>query len=115
MTAFLPKNSDVLSALCKASGQWGLYISISNGSDDDVLTVESLCQAASWLTKEQAEALILGDWHAYVLFESADALTDAFNRTVGDDGPTELNPYDGPVRVYALTCDPAGRLQNENT
>jgi len=40
---------------------------------------------------------------------------DAYYRTVGDDGPTKLNDYNGPCRIYALTCDPFGQLLNENT
>lgn len=38
-----------------------------------------------------------------------------YNQTVGDDGPTTLNPYHGSVRVYALTIDRTGQTLNENT
>jgi predicted membrane GTPase involved in stress response len=33
----------------------------------------------------------------------------------GEDGPTAMNPYDGNVKIYALTCNPEGKLLNENT
>lgn len=115
MAEFLPRSSAVLSALCKATGKWGLYVSIENGSDDPGLTVESLMGAASWLTREQAESLFMGDWAAHVLFDTEADMLDAFRRTVGDEGPTAENPYEGPVQVYAMTCGPDGELRDENT
>jgi hypothetical protein len=50
-----------------------------------------------------------------VLFDTEEELLYAYNRTVGDDGPTKLNPYNGPARVYARTCDQDGNLITENT
>lgn len=38
-----------------------------------------------------------------------------YQSTVGDDGPTKTNPYNGPQRVYALTCSANGHPMNENT
>lgn len=42
-------------------------------------------------------------------------MRELFQRTVGDDGPTPLNTYDGPVRVYACACSPSGQLLGCNT
>ena len=53
---------------------------------------------------------ILSDGNGYLVCESKEEMEKLYNLTVGDDGPTTTNPYDGPVRVYALTSD-----GNENT
>lgn len=54
------------------------------------------------------------DGKFYMMFDTEDDMEKHFDLTVGDDGPTHLNPYDGPMRVYALTCF-NGQLWNENT
>jgi hypothetical protein len=51
-----------------------------------------------------------GEFHVTEEFECK-----TYDKTVGDDGPTELNNYGGPARVYALTCNLYGQLENENT
>lgn len=38
-----------------------------------------------------------------------------YGQTVGDDGPTEMNPYSGPATVYALAIDAKGKQLTENT
>ena len=38
-----------------------------------------------------------------------------FNMTVGDDGPTATNLYEGPANVFACTCNAAGEILGENT
>ena len=55
------------------------------------------------------------DGLGYLFFNTEAECCAAFEDIVGDDGPTKKNPYDGPMRVYALTCDPHGELMNENT
>lgn len=60
-------------------------------------------------------AQTLVDGVAFLFFDTEEELKEYYNQVVGDDGPTEANPYDGPCRVYALTCGPDGQLLNENT
>lgn len=60
------------------------------------------------------ETAIISDW-AYVFFDTEAELDDAFDLTVGDDGPTPSNRYDGEARVYALTCSNTGQILTENT
>ncbi len=37
-----------------------------------------------------------------------------YNQIVGDDGPTKLNDYDGPLRVYAITFGPDGSIKDNS-
>lgn len=88
---------------------WGLLLSAH--SDQSYNEVR---KAAPYLTEDQAMSL----WNsgtAYLLFKDEDSCYKAYYATKGDDGPTGTNPYTGPGNVYALTCDPYGVLQTENT
>lgn len=99
----------ILSKLCAATKKWGMYISCA-----EFLGYEHL--VAPYLDPEdEAHYQIIDDGAGFILFNTKEEMEDAYNRTVGDDGPTELNPYDGPIRVYALTCGPDGELLTENT
>lgn len=57
---------------------------------------------------------ILFDGEGFALFSTKEEMEEFYDKIVGDDGPTRLNKYDGPIRVYALTCGPTGLL-TENT
>ena len=48
-------------------------------------------------------AQILMDGEGYVVADTVKELHDIYHQTVGDDGPTYKNPYNGPCLVYALT------------
>ena len=53
---------------------------------------------------------------AVIICEDYDEMQRLYWMTVGDDGPTKTNKYDGKkARVYALTCNAQGGLENENT
>lgn len=101
-------NSDVLSLLCKAKGQWGMFISFGE------INMEELFLAAPYLKGEEFQVMALCG-HGFIFSDSKEEIYALYNQTVGDDGPTMENPYDGPARVYACTCNPEGRLQTENT
>lgn len=79
--------------------------------------LENLQDAAPWTKHLPPEDLLtlLLDQHAIITFESQEVMQIAYDSTVGDEGPTATNPYEGPLRVYALTCDPLGKLLTENT
>lgn len=56
------------------------------------------------------------DGVAVVICEDREEQQRLYWMTVGDDGPTKTNPYSGDrARVYALTCNAKGELENENT
>jgi hypothetical protein len=75
---------------------------------------DEVMQAAPYLSiEEHGQAIVEG--RAYLLFDTEEELMDHYRRTVGDDGPTELNSYKGPAHVYAITCNPEGQLEYENT
>lgn len=101
-----------LELLCKLSNQWGMYIHTfppEEGPDESTL-------AAPYINTDTQENIEL--WSAgtgFLLFDTEEEMLGYYNQTVGDDGPTETNDYEGETRVYALTCNNLGELQTENT
>lgn len=109
------ENDKVLSLLCKFKKKWGLYLAVPANWDDVVPSRQNeLQKAVPYLNRDQVFELLL-QGSVYLFCDSEEECYRYYEQTVGDDGPTETNPYDGPVRVYALTCDPNGELQAENT
>ena len=103
--------NEVLSATAKGLARWCMQV----GVHDD--NVEEVLKAAPWLLALGRPDLdfLVQDGGGVFSFESEDECRKAFLNTVGDDGPTASNPYDGPVKVYACVCAPDGRLMTENT
>ena len=124
MVKFLSKHH-VFEELCRTSGKWGLYISFSDlDTNDELISWEyGLFKAAPYLkTNEDMDyehicvcEQICSDGWGILLFDTEEEMEKYYNLTVGDDGPTDTNPYNGDYRVYALTCDPIGQLLTENT
>lgn len=105
----------VLQLACEATNRWGLYVNIFIPDDLPLENrIDEVLKAASFLNLEEHSQLIF-DEHGWVLFDTQEEMEDAYWRCIGDDGPNDINPYDGPVSVYALTCDPTGQTLNENT
>ena len=104
-------NFEVLQRLCKGSGMWGMLLSYSGGDDFTSMEVR---KAVPFLETENLGELVFRG-NLFCLFDSKEACYTAYDQTVGDDGPIGTNTYNGPARVYAITCDPLGHLQNENT
>lgn len=102
-----------LQALCKALGKYGVHIFISEMGDVSTGWSEIL-KAAPYLELGK-HGQLLCDRQGFLLFDSLKEMEEVFWQTVGDDGPTPANPYNGPARVYAITCSPEGELMNENT
>jgi hypothetical protein len=63
----------------------------------------------------EAGFMVMFTGRAYILFSTKEEMVAAYNEIVGDDGSTKTNSYAGTVRVYAMTCDPSGKVQTENT
>jgi len=97
---------------CKAKDMWGIYLMFPEGGD--------ILKAAPWLKRgpsgNATDGFVLAlEGSGIVLFDIEEEMLRCYNATVGDAGPTETNPYDGPCRVHAITCSPKGQLLNENT
>lgn len=100
----------VLQLLCKSTKKWGVYISFST----EYNAFLDIVKAAPYLSLSD-DAQIIGDGCGIILCDTEAEADAVFWSTVGDDGPTKTNKYDGPLKVYALTCNPRGALLNENT
>lgn len=106
---------EAMQLLAKTLKKPCMYISfditdVSDGFDEVI-------KAAPYIKIEgdSNDAQMVLDGVGIIVFENEQQMDRIFNSTVGDDGPTTLNPYDGPAKVYALTCDANGKLLNENT
>lgn len=82
-------------------------------SDLSAPSVEEIFKAAPYLNMDDYQ--IIADEHGIIIFDSAEEMEHAYQQTVGDDGPTALNQYNGKCRVSALTCYADGSLGGENT
>ena len=102
-------SNELFTAYCKAYNKFGLYISF-----DEEEKWDEIIKACPFLTKEEHYNIFLNGF-GYVFFDTKEEMEKAYESTVGDDGPTKLNSYNGLARVYALTCDNTGQLLNENT
>lgn len=70
--------------------------------------------AAPYLTGEQTFVLYT-EGSVLLLCDDMDEAYSLYKQTVGDDGPTESNPYDGEERLYAMLIDADGKVLTENT
>lgn len=115
--------SDLFQHYCRLANKWGLYLRVSECPEDGYA---DHIRGATMLEPVPAPAVgpgDAGDVFSRLLYEGAACLffdtraemEAVYGRIVGDEGPTESNPYDGPCRVYALTCRNDGQLLNENT
>lgn len=71
-------------------------------------------KAAPYLNAQE-HTQIMADQYAFILCEDEDEQDRLFWLTVGDDGPTNTNPYNGASRVYAMTISADGEPLSENT
>lgn len=107
---------EAMQELCKATKKFGMYIS---GNNYDEMSWDEMVKAAPYLGEKDEQGgykyfNVLLDDYAILIFDTREEMEYHFNLTVGDDGPTKLNPYNGPARWYALTCN-NGELETENT
>lgn len=108
--------TDMLREYCAASGKYAIMIIPSSASMMETHPdyVKEVRKAAPYLEGHDETIQFVADEVGYLLCDTREEMERLFGMTVGDDGPTKANTYDGPVRVYALTCGPDG-LENENT
>ena len=116
------RNQDITQELAKSLKKWVLYVGEAyNLAGDTLTTIEP---ASAWDATEMVKCvnwdIPLGERYE-LLFMGGNVVCDSreecerlFEGVVGDDGPTELNPYDGPYKAFAVTYDPDGQGWNEN-
>ncbi len=116
----------VIEELCKAKKCYGIYFELGYWTDSFSFEdwLDELRKAIPimfhkyepYLIKEEYVQAI-ADECGYILLEGPEAKSTMefnFDQIIGDDGPTRLNNYDGPLNVYAITFGPDGPL-SENT
>lgn len=99
---------ELMEKYCAHTNTWGIYISTQNN-----VGIEELKKAIPYLQFDELVFLVGG--RLVLSFDTEAEMLECYNQTVGDDGPTKTNTYNGPVRVYAVTCNNKGVIQNENT
>jgi hypothetical protein len=99
--------------LCKETKKWGMYISITCFDDSVREEPEKAALYLDWDNEEHTQIMCNGS--GFFLFDTEGEMEEYYQQTVGDDGPTKLNSYNGNTRIYALTCGPDGQTLNENT
>jgi hypothetical protein len=105
-----------LQAMAKGLGKPVLFISFTTPdvfAPDFDAYIQGLRKAAPYLFDEDGTCKyiqILSDGEGYLVCDDVAELDRLYDMTVGDDGPTSSNPYDGDVRVSAVTSE-----GNENT
>lgn len=91
----------------------GKYVVMLSCSNLDVCTDE-LKKAVPMITDYGDIVNLLTGDTLFFEFDYNDAAIDFFDTVIGDDGPTRLNSYNGPARVFACLSGPNG-LITENT
>lgn len=105
---------ELLQALSRSLGKPVIYVKIPEPPEDFLEYqdfVKELEKSAPFLFEKDVDVVdFITRGHGYVVCDDLAELNKVFDGTVGPDGPTETNSYDGPVRVYLLTS-----TGNENT
>ena len=116
----ITETSQITQAIAKANEKWVLYILFSVEYGEDTLAEQAeLEKAAPYLktlreTDYPAYHHLRSEGRAWFVFDTELECYGYFHQTVGDNGPTNINDYNGSCKVFAMTCDPFGELQNEN-
>lgn len=96
--------TDFIEEMCKRFKLWALYISWLDDAN-----IHNILEAAPYLTMDD-DYQMLSDCTGVVLCESEKEVWKIFDQTVGDEGATEANQYDGPGNVYACIMGPEGAI-----
>ena len=113
-------HTSTLTTLCKSTKKWGIYFNIFVPDMPGGNGFTEVIKAAPWIDLNNDldnHMQSLGDGSGYLLFDSEKEMENIYYQTIGDDGPREqyTNKYNGPAKVYMLTCNPDGQTMNENT
>ena len=102
---------DTYDLAAKALGKWCI---VASCTAHDWLHPDAV-KAAPWLASLDKGDLVHVDDRLFVAFDSEAECMAAFWSTVGEDGPTKTNPYDGYMRVSAIVISPVSGAVTENT
>jgi len=97
---------DMLLALAEKLNRPVMYISFRAATDG----LDEIKKAAPYLNDGNKYFDIVLNGSGFIVCDDKEELDHLYSSTVGDDGPTSINPYNGPAKIYALTSD-----GNENT
>ena len=97
---------ELIRAYAIETNRFCLYISIPNRSN-----YKEILKAAPYLTDDQA----ICDGVYILVCSTEEEMYKYYDLTIGDDGPTGSNKYDGEARVYAVTINNKGEMETENT
>lgn len=86
-------------AYSKATHKWVVYVNTTVYGEDQEEGVG--IQAAPYLNFTE-DMQIICDGAGFIVCDTEEEAWSIYNQTVGDDGPTTLNSYDGPNKIYAL-------------
>lgn len=101
--------SKVLAELCKATKKYGMFISFS-----DELLLHEVVKDAPYLAENCDQ--VVNDGEGWLLFDNEEEMEEYYEQTVGDDGPlVNIDEESRLGLVYALTCNPHGQFETENT
>lgn len=122
MSGYYVTSITLMKMYCHAKNKWAVYYSglrvgepRSSNADAWATYLEEQKKALIFLDPEADDYhQIMMDGEGFSIFDTKEEMEAFYDMIVGDDGPTKSNPYNGPIRVYALTCGPNG-LMNENT
>lgn len=102
-----------LQELARATGKPHMYISFQN--PDFSPEEQNKCAPYLEFSGNRKDIQIWSTGWGYILFDTDEEMELALRQTIGDDGPTNENPYKGPARCYACTCYGDGELGSNNT
>lgn len=112
---------------CKHANKFALYMSwwepqtvedyINWYNENNEVETEDLDKAMKFFRDEFNKAcpllkderdMFADDGRAVIFYDTKEEVLVAFDLVVGDDGPTNSNPYNGPMSVYAQGMDHEG-------
>ena len=109
MVSFLDQHA-LFASYCKETKKFGMLFSFSLDLDN----CDDIVKAAPFLDFK-VHTQIFSDEIGFVFADTEEEILALFNKTVGDEGPTKSNPYEGPGKVYALTCGSDGEFISCNS
>jgi hypothetical protein len=104
--------TDLVQRHCLLTKQWAVVL-YPGGDDLDEIEKAAPFIDTRGIEWDDTQAVV--DGLMIVLCDSEAEHDRVFDSIVGPDGPTLLNPYDGPCKIYAWTCGPDGEILTENT
>ena len=98
---------DCAEGLLRATSGWGVYLASSERDGDEIMKAAPLLDGPSLMH-------LMFNGSVLIVMDAEAQAREFYESVVGDDGPTQSNPYDGPARVFAILGGPDGWL-TENT